>query len=140
MAGSICGVNMNVGGPGFTNVMFADNLMLFTKATCNDVTALNSSLDKYCMWFGQLINRTKFGVIFSKVVQLNQKRRLKNILQMKKVPENARYLGASLFITRSRVKDFKYLQEKLESRLNGWRSKSLSWAGRCTLIKSVVQA
>ena len=59
---------------------------------------------------------------------------------MKKVPENAIYLGAPLFTSRSRSKDFKYLQEKLEARLNGWRSKSLSWAGRCTLIKSVTQA
>ena len=59
---------------------------------------------------------------------------------MKKVPENVIYLGAPLFTSRSRSKDFEYLQEKLEARLNGWRSKSLSWAGRCTLIKSMAQA
>uniref|UniRef100_A0A2N9F080 RNase H type-1 domain-containing protein n=1 Tax=Fagus sylvatica TaxID=28930 RepID=A0A2N9F080_FAGSY len=33
-----------------------------------------------------------------------------------------------------------YLQEKLEARLTRWRSKCFSWADRCTLIKSVVQA
>jgi hypothetical protein len=59
---------------------------------------------------------------------------------MKKVSKNAKYLGAPLFTTRRRTKDFKYLKEKLEARLNGWRSKSLSWAGRHTLIKSVMQA
>jgi hypothetical protein len=87
-----------------------------------------------------LINKGKSGVIFSNLVLLNLKRRLKNLLQMKKVPDNANYLGAPLFSSRSRSKDFKYLQDKLEARLKGWRSKCLSWAGHCTLIKTVAQA
>ena len=70
---------MKLGGPNFTNVMFADDLMLFAKASGNDVAALNSCLETYCQWFGQLINRYKSGVIFSKKVQLNQKIRLKKI-------------------------------------------------------------
>lgn len=59
---------------------------------------------------------------------------------MKKVPENAKYLGAPLFSTKSRSKDFKFLQEKLESYLNRWRSKSLFWAGRGTFIKLIAKA
>jgi hypothetical protein len=77
VAGNIKGVKMNVGGPDFTNVMFADDKMLFSKANVTDVSVLNSCLDKYCSWSGQLINRTKSGIIFSKIVHLNQKRRLK---------------------------------------------------------------
>jgi hypothetical protein len=140
MIGNIKGVKMNMGGPDFTHVMFADDLMLFSKASSNEVLSLNSCLEKYCRWSGQLINRSKSGIIFSKLVHLNQKRRLKNMLQMKKVPENAKYLGVPLFSSRSRSKDFMYLQENLEARLTGWRSKCLSWASRCTLIKSVAQA
>ena len=131
---------MNVRGPDFTNVMFADDIMLFSKANCSDVLILNSCLEKYCNWSRQLVNRSKSGIIFSKMVNLNQKRRIKEVMQMKKVPINVKYLGTPLFTTRSRAKDFNYLQEKLESWLNGWRSKSLSWAGHCTLIKSVAQA
>ena len=137
---NIKGVKMNMGGPDFTHVMFADDLMLFSKASSNEVLSLNSCLEKYCHWSGQLVNRSKSGIIFSKLVHLNQKRRLKNILQMKKVPKNAKYLGGPLFSSRSRSKDFMYLQENLEARLTGWKSKCLSWAGRCTLIKSVAQA
>ena len=131
---------MNRGGPDFTNIMFADDIMLFSKASNRDVFALYNCLEKYCSWSGQLINRSKSGIIFSKMVQLNKKRRLKNELQMKKVPDNAYYLGAPLFNSRSRTKDFKLLQDKMEARLKGWRSKSLSWAGRNILIKSVAQA
>ena len=45
-----------------------------------------------------------------------------------------------LFMSKALIKDFKYPQGRLETRLRGWRSKSLSWADRCTLIKSVAQS
>ena len=59
---------------------------------------------------------------------------------MKKLKKDAIYLGAPLFLSKSPSKDFKYLEEKLESKLTGWRSHCLSWAGRCTLINFVTQA
>ena len=59
---------------------------------------------------------------------------------MKKISDQATYLGAPMFATGNRTKDFKYLQDKLESRLKGWRSKNLSWVGRSIMIKSVAQA
>jgi hypothetical protein len=58
---------------------------------------------------------------------------------MKKISQHATYLGAPLFSTTNRCNDFKFLQEKLDARLKGWRSKCLSWVGRSTLIKSVAQ-
>ena len=45
-----------------------------------------------------------------------------------------------MFLSRSSTKDFKFIQQRVESKLKGWRSKCLSQAGRCTLIKSVAQA
>ena len=138
--GCIKGMNMNKGGPMFTNVMFADDIMLFSKACNQDVLAFNKCLETFCSWSGQLVNRNKSGLIFSRLVPLNKKRRLKAELQMNKVQENASYLGAPLFASGKRLRDFNFLQEKLEARLKGWRSKNLSWASCHTLIKSVVLA
>uniref|UniRef100_A0A2N9HDP5 Ribonucleotide reductase large subunit domain-containing protein n=1 Tax=Fagus sylvatica TaxID=28930 RepID=A0A2N9HDP5_FAGSY len=45
-----------------------------------------------------------------------------------------------LLLEANKVKDFAFMKEKLESRVSGWKSKCLSWAGRATLIKSVAQA
>ena len=59
---------------------------------------------------------------------------------MKRLRKDAPYLGAPMFLSKSPSKDFKFLQDKLESKLTSWRSKCLSWAGRCTLINSVTQA
>nr|XP_023921351.1 uncharacterized protein LOC112032807 [Quercus suber] len=65
---------------------------------------------------------------------------IKGLLQMKGLKKDAIYLGSPLFRSRAPSKDFKFLQEKLESKLMGWRSRCLSWAGRSTLIKSVAHA
>jgi hypothetical protein len=69
-----------------------------------------------------------------------KQRVLKQILQMKSLPKDTSYLGAPLFTTRNRSKDFKFLHEKVEARLLRWRSKCLSCAGHSTMIKSVAQA
>jgi hypothetical protein len=94
----------------------------------------------YCEWSGQKINCNKSGLICSKLVSRVRKREIKLTLDMKKVQANVNYLGAPLFHSTSRIKDFRFLQEKLETRLSGWRCKNLSWAGRATLIKSVALA
>jgi hypothetical protein len=140
LSGNVKGVKMNVAGPAFTHVMYADDIMIFAKANCREVKILDECLDKYCSWSGQLINRSKSGLIFSKLVCCARRRELKSMLAMKKIQPNAKYLGSPLFNSSSRIKDFQFLQDKLESRLLGWRSKALSWAGRATLIKSVALA
>ncbi len=52
----------------------------------------------------------------------------------------SKVFGVPLFLTRNKSKDFAYVKEKLEARTNGWKSKSLSWMSRATLIKSVAQS
>ena len=86
------------------------------------------------------MNRSKSGLIFSKLVTQDKRKELKGLLAMKKVNLNAKYLGSPLFNSKSRIRDFTFLQEKLESRLLGWRYKALSWAGRDTMIKAVALA
>ncbi|PON50911.1 hypothetical protein PanWU01x14_220430 [Parasponia andersonii] len=50
------------------------------------------------------------------------------------------FLGNPLFLTNNRTRDFKFLKDRIASRLEGWKFKLLSQAERTTLIKSVVQA
>lgn len=131
---------MNLAGPTFTHVMDGDDLMFFAKASSQEVQILDGCLEQYCAWSGQRVNRDNSGLIFSKHVNRDRRRVIKQILHMKKAPPNAIYLGAPLFPSASKVKDFQYLLNKVKSRLTGWRSKMLSWVGRCTMINSVVSA
>ena len=109
VSGNLAGVKLNQGGPNFMNVMFADDLMLFSKASTRDSLTLNSCLEKYCEWSGQLVNREKSRLMFSKMVSLHQRRRLKSELHMKRVPDHASYLGSPLFTSGNKIKDFKFL-------------------------------
>ena len=138
--GGISGVKASIGGPIFTHVMYADDIVIFSKANRREATILNQCLETYSCWSGQLINRNKSGVLFPKHAHKSSIRSIKQELQMKSLKKDEIYLGAPMFLSCSRVMGFKFLQDKLESRLKGWRSKCLSWAGRCTMLKSVAQA
>uniref|UniRef100_A0A2N9ENM7 Reverse transcriptase domain-containing protein n=1 Tax=Fagus sylvatica TaxID=28930 RepID=A0A2N9ENM7_FAGSY len=105
-----------------------------------EATILTEWLEKYCSWSGQLINRNKSGVFFSKHTKKPMQRSLKCLLQMKVIQKDSFYLGSPMFLRAAKTKDFHFLLDKVEFKLKGWRSKSLSWARRTTLIKSVAQA
>ena len=137
---NISGAKASARGPAVTHVMYADNIVLFSKTTKNDAEILTKCLDRYRDWSGQSINRSKFGIVFSKHTCSSSRRAIKHQFQMRNLKKEAIYLGAPLFLSRSPSKDFKFLQEKLEVKLSGWRSCCLSWVGRCTLINSVAQA
>lgn len=136
---NICGIKTSISGPTITHVMYADDVVLFTKATRRDAINLVQVLNKYCSWSGQAINKNKSGVFFSKHSKSHIGRAVKSILQVRKLKRDAVYLGAPMFLSKARSKDFAFLQDKLEAKLTGWRSKNLSRAGRRTLINSVAQ-
>ena len=97
-------------------------------------------LGKYCEWSGQQINLEKSRVFASKGVHSQFLNQLKNQRGLKKLSQGTKYLGVPLFLSSSKEKDFAYLKENLESKASSWKSKSLSWLGRATLVKTVALA
>lgn len=134
---NINGVQASIGGPAITHVIYADDIVLFSKVTCSDAANLIKSINKYCSWSKQCVNMSKFRVFFSKHTNANSRRSIKHQLQMKSLKKEAVYLGAPLFLSRSHTRYFNFLLDKLEAKLTGWRSNCLSWAGRGTLINSM---
>ena len=51
--GAINGVKMNMAGPTFTHVMYADDIMLFAKVNSREVKVLDDCLVTYCDWSRQ---------------------------------------------------------------------------------------
>ena len=51
-----------------------------------------------------------------------------------------KYLGLPMVTGKSKVGTFKGLQERITKKVMGWKEKTISKAGRETLIKSVAQA
>ena len=126
--------------PPISKLCYVDDIILFCKAKSSKLATLKVCLEKYCSWSGQLINKEKSGCFPSKRVSpqfINQVRYswCINILSY-----NTTYLGVPLFLSRSRNQDFRYIKEKMDSKLSGWKSKNLSWSSRATFIKLVAQA
>ena len=115
----ISGVKANLNGPAITHVMYADDIVLFSKATRKDAKRLALCLEKYCKWSGQAINRGKSSILFSKHTGPNCRKVIKQHIHMKSLKKDSVYFGSPLFRTRSPSKDFKFLQERLETKLLG---------------------
>lgn len=115
VVGNISGAKASARSSALKHVMYANDIVLFSKATRNDARILSNCLDKYCIWYGQSINRCKSGKFFSKHTTNSVRRSIKQQLQMKKLKKDAVYLRAPLFLSRSPSKDFKFLEEKMEA-------------------------
>ena len=103
-----------------------------------ELSSLKERLGKYCQWSRQIINVEKSGVFPSKGVSPHFLNQIRAYWGLRKLPPLAKYLGIPLFLTPHRKKDLNDVKERIEDKLNSWKSKNLSWAGRATLIKSVV--
>ena len=60
-------------------------------------------------------------------------------LQINLVQQPSKYLGMKFKLRRNRVADFQVLLDKLQAKLQGWKARLLSQAGRTTLISSILQ-
>ena len=61
-------------------------------------------------------------------------------LYIRKETLNERYLGLPVYVGSNRGKVFTYLKERIWCRIQGWKEKMLSRAGKEILIKAVAQA
>uniref|UniRef100_A0A2N9FQH0 Aminoacyl-tRNA synthetase class II (D/K/N) domain-containing protein n=1 Tax=Fagus sylvatica TaxID=28930 RepID=A0A2N9FQH0_FAGSY len=135
--GTIHGVKLAPEAPGISSLLYADDVLLFCGAKVGEVEAILQCVDKYCAWSGQSVSREKSGIFVSKGVHKQFIQQVKQQWRFKQVSQGAKYLGTPLFPSKHKSNDFAFVKEKLEARISGWKSKSLSWMGRATLIKSV---
>ena len=134
------GVKLRNSAPPISKLCYADDVILLCQARMDDVKSLMSCINTYCAWSGQMVSIEKSGAFYSKGVDTRFQKQVKCLWGLKTLPQSTKYVGVPLFLLHNRKKDFSYVKEKLESKTSSWKSKSLSWMGRATLIKSVAMA
>lgn len=124
----------------FTHLLFADNSLFFFQTDKNSLHNLRSTIHWYCSISGQCINFNKSELCCSPNIPQADQESLTLFLQVNLVQNPNKYLGLNFKLRGRRVSDFQDIIDKVHHKLQGWKAKLLSQAGRTTLISSVLQA
>ncbi|XP_075649983.1 uncharacterized protein LOC142620506 [Castanea sativa] len=116
------------------------NRMLQQAASDDNLQAVQDILYLYEQASGQKLNQEKTTIFFSKAVNEDTKALISNFLDILEVKEYEKYLGLLAVVGRNRKVSLNYIKERVWSKLQGWKEKLLSQAGREILLKVVVQA
>jgi hypothetical protein len=89
---------------------------------------------------GQEINLAKSEVFFSRNISKEAQEDLSRIMGVRHVLGTGNYLGLPSLIGRKKKETFSYIKDRIWKRINSWRGRALSKAGKEVMIKSVLQA
>lgn len=119
-----------------TTLMFADDIMIFTKPHLPSIQCVISTLSDFYNMTGLLLNCSKSRISFAGITsQLSLS--LLQITGLQCMVSNMTYLGLPLLTSILKLADCLPLYSKIVSLLDRWSNRYLSQAGRLGLIKSV---
>jgi hypothetical protein len=139
-AGNLEGITICANAPCINHLLFADDSLLLLKVNEGNANYLRHVLQLYEECSGQMINKEKSSILFSKNCEQERKLEFMNALELTQEARSDKYLGLPVYMGRSRAKMFAYLKDRVWKRIQGWKEKLLSRAGKETLIKAVAQA
>ncbi|XP_031095051.1 uncharacterized protein LOC115999336 [Ipomoea triloba] len=138
--GSIHGCRVARGAPPISHLFFADDSLLFFKASTQEAGAIKHCLDVYESMSGQAVNYHKSSICFSRNTSEGVRDEVAGMLGVAQAPNFGKYLGLPNFVGRNRRAAFAYIEDKIQQRVCSWNKKLLSQAGKEVLLKSVAQA
>ena len=86
-------VKASQGGPTFSHMFFADDLVLFAKANATNCIAISNTIDEFCRLSGQTVSEAKSKVYFSPNVDRDSRESVYDILEFSSTPSLGKYLG-----------------------------------------------
>ncbi|KAL6142234.1 hypothetical protein ACLB2K_060517 [Fragaria x ananassa] len=117
-------------GPLVSHLFFADDSLFFLKASLYNCEAIFDSLHLYYTASSQSINVNKSSLYFSLNIRQEIVHFLSLVLNMKVVDDPGMYLGLPTVWGRSKMATLKYVKEKINKRIMGCNSSSLTQAGK----------
>ncbi|XP_020681628.2 uncharacterized protein LOC110098987 [Dendrobium catenatum] len=108
------------------NGTLTDGITVGCGATIPNVRKLLTTLDDYCGWTGQRINKNKSAILFSRMVTTSTRSRLARLAGCRMVTEMD-YHGIKFVMRRRLTKaDFSPLLQKIQSHILAWGTRQLS--------------
>jgi hypothetical protein len=127
-------------GPHITHLLFADDSVVFLKASPASVQTLRSILQNYEVSSGQRVNLQKSAILFGPGCDPNFKVSIKNEMGISCEALSERYLGLPTVVCRSKNGSFGYITDHTWNKVKGLKGQGLSKEAKGTLVKSFLQA
>lgn len=123
-----------------SHLFFADDLVLFSEATEEQIHVIRDCLDSFSRASGQKVSFSKSHISFSNNVKEDVACMIASIAGIRYTKDMGKYLGVPSIHGRVTNSLFDSLLDRMNNRLEGWRTKFLTLAGRQVLAQSVLSS
>ncbi|XP_050211503.1 uncharacterized protein LOC126661686 [Mercurialis annua] len=137
MSKSLTSIKITHRCPSITHLLFADDTIIFSKATLSHISFIKNLLNLYSLMSGQHINYSKSFVFFNRDVEEFQAQLFSDFLGISQHTSQGKYRGLPFQILRSKNRTFAGIVNQIATRLHSWKQVFLSSAGKEILIKAV---
>lgn len=100
-----------------SHLLFADDSLIFSRASVADCKVLKEIFDYYAKASGQIFNLEKSSMFFSGSVTNNQLTAIRKLLQLKVVSKYEKYLGLPFMLGRKKMSFFREVKLKVLSKI-----------------------
>lgn len=136
--GSILPYSHGRGGIVISHLLYADDMLLFSKASKKAILALRRMVTNYEESSGQLINLEKKSGFLSRGSALAGSLISYRCGLVAHKNSPMRYLGIPLYTGRIKGQYFEDIEAKVRKKICGWKSSRLSFGGKFMLLKAVL--
>jgi hypothetical protein len=112
-SGDMVGVRVCPNAPSINHLLFADDSLLLFKIDEQSTGHLQNILQLYEDCSGQIINKDKSSIMFSKNTVDNDRTAVMNALGISTEARNEKYLGLPVYMGQSKSQTFAFLKDKV---------------------------
>ena len=115
--GEIQGFSLSRNGPKITHLFFADDCLLFCRSTLEECEKIQELLSLYEAASGQMLNKNKTTLFFSRNTDEQMKEAIKSSLNVPAIQHYEKYLGLPSFVGRAKKQCFTHMKERIWAKM-----------------------